>query len=251
MKKLPFRPFIGLFAAVAVLLTLSCEVRRDVSSVAADANPVSAKPRPLHAPDGRHVAIYAGEGFGADVAGGGIFAGLITEYGLLSEGGMLFFPESVDEAAEDPALTAIVTLGAPERTARALERLRATRPAVAIISVFPGDEVLSVEAVSGLVIDVPVSSDLLADENASRTEALPAADLSFLLLSAALYAERPESEADTAPIVRFDEAMEAARREIRNPVAGKDWRITQFVDTDTGLKARNHLVIDVLGGNAP
>ncbi len=244
MKKTPSRLAIIPFVLLAAAFLPSCGasggdpavVKPALASAAASA---TAKKRPRHALDGRHVAILAGEAY-ADKAS---FSALEDEYGLVGDGGMLLFADSVKEVVEDSALTAIIAVGAPERTARALESLRSARPDVAIVSVFPSDEVLSVEAVSTLVIDVPVASEILAGETGTPMEAISGKDLSFLLLAAALYAELPAG--DALPPAKFEAALELARKAARNPVAARDWKISQFVDTDSGLKALNHLVIDI------
>ncbi len=245
-NQVPFA--VWLFAAgLVTILPTACDAIRLPPAAAANAGvpekaAAPAKKTPRHAQDGRRVAVYAGASYGSRP----VFGGLETEYGLAEEGGMLFYPETLDAAASEERLTAVIALGAPERTVRGLERLRSTRPGVTIVSVFPADEVLSVEAVSDLVIDIPAASGLLADENASSSAFVSDAELSTLLAVAALFAEQ---DADQAPLARFDSALQAARKDLRDPVAGRDWVISPYLDADTGLRSRNHLVID-LGGEA-
>lgn len=251
MKKLSFfAACLGSGALISAVLS-SCDAIRmppasagnAAAAAVADKASVPAKKLPRHALDGRRIALYAG----ADYTSKAPFEALEIEYGLTHEGGMLFYPANLTEAASDTELTAVITLGSPERTVRGLENLRSARSELSIISIFPADEVLAVEAVSDLVIDIPASSSLMADETASSAFAVSDRDLSYILLAAALFAEQRR---DLAPLARFDLALEAVRKEMRDPIAGRDWNISQYIDTDSGLKARNHLVIDTSGGSA-
>lgn len=222
--------------------------------VSPEANATAESPKkkaPRHSNDGHRVAVVAGPAYASDVtgasgaaAGDSIFGELVEEYGLVADGGMLVFAKNVDAIRGDPSVSLVITVGAPERTARDLDRLRAAMPKIRIVTLFPTDEVLSVEAVSDLVIDIPVSTELLADENAQSASSVPRSELSFLLLAAALYADRGPEE---SPAVRFDAAIVDARIAARLPGGGNGWQIAHFIDTDTGLKARNHFILDIPG----
>lgn len=207
------------------------------------------KKAPRHALDGRRILLLAGKAYaGGDPASDPLYAPLIEEFGLLSEGGMLGIVTSPQELLEDPSVTAVIVLAGPERTVRTLLRLRNERPGILILSIFPVDETLAVEAVSDLVIDLPVSPELLADENAPQAAAIPDGELSFLLLAAALFSDTPASD---PPPVRFDGALAAARKSRGNPAAASLWSIVPYKDGDTGLKSRNHLVVDIPGSTGP
>lgn len=241
-------------ASLLLASVTACQGRWIVSPDTKTPAASSKEKAPRHRNDGHRVAVIAGPAYSADIpdpsetASGSeesVFGQLIEEYGLTGEGGMLYFAKGTDAIRGDPSTFLVITVGAPERTARDLDRLRADMPNVRIITLFPTDEVLSIEAVSDLVIDIPSSGELLADENAQSASRISAPDLSFLLLAAALFAER---DASVAPAARFDAAILDARVAARLPAAGDGWKIAQYVDTDTGLKARNHLVIDIPGG---
>lgn len=197
---------------------------------------------------------------GSDYAGrAGILAPIVEEYGLAVDGGMMLhlqYPESftidkkirlsvLSETAKLPAVTVVVTVGAPEGTVRELNKIRSSRPDMQILSLFSADEVLPVEAVSNLVLDYAQAGELLAEE---KTAVLSDTDLSVLLLAAMLAGA--EDDASIAPLDRLAVSLDASRRILKQKTAGAGWRFAAYVDTDTNLRSRNHVLLELPAGGA-
>lgn len=178
---------------------------------------------------------------------------LFAEYGTISSGGIvqiLTYPEDflvdgrvrlsiLTAAASDVLVDTLITLGMPEGTVRELSRLHASRPEIHIITLFPEDEALQVEAASEFVLEQAVSTELLAVESNS---ALSDSDVSFLLLVAAFVSE---NKGETSPLVNIEKAIEKGRQITREKKAAKEWKFLSRIDPDTGLKARNHVLLDI------
>jgi len=184
----------------------------------------------------------------------GILEPIIEEFALASSGGMILplaYPASftvdkkirlsvLSDTAKLPAVTVVVTLGAPEGMVRELTKIRAARPDMRIMSLFSADEVLPLEAVSTLVLDYAQAGELLAEEN---TSVISDTDLSVLVLAAMLAAE--ETDASIAPLDRLVVSLDAARRVLKQKNAGTGWNFASFVDADTNLRSRNHVILEL------
>lgn len=229
----------------------------DTDGGARDETPRAHAPR--HKPADHRVLVMIGPSFAGRPE---LLSPAVEEYGVLDSAipespGMMTvmtWPDSfivekrprlskLTEAAEDPAVTIVATLGAPEGTVRELNRLREARPDVRIVSLLGEDAALSLEAVSDLVLDRASPKGILEDENATPGSLLSDEAAGVLLLGALLSAEDRDQSA--APLVKLSVSLDAARSYARNRHFGSDWTVSAFVDPDTGLKSRNHLVVDI------
>jgi hypothetical protein len=193
---------------------------------------------------------------------------MTTEYGIAGAGGMtvkLLYPDSfkvsgiarisvlADRAAES-GVTIIVTVGAPEGTVNVLNRIRAANPSIKIVSLFPLDDALSVEAVSDIVADYPVPKEILSSENAAAaSSSVPGSagsvndsSLGLLVLASVLAEEGPSSD---APQARLAASLETARSLMKMKKTDASWNLSPWADPDTGLKSRNHLLLEYKGGS--
>lgn len=176
---------------------------------------------------------------------------LLAEYGAVSSGGivqLLQYPDDflvegrvrlsvLTAAASDILVDTVITLGTPDGTVRELSRLHASRPELHILTLFPEDDALMVEAASELVIEQAVSSELLADEDGS---ALSNTDVSFLLFAVALSGESTDK---ISPLRCIELSVERARQLSRDKKAATGWAFLPRIDPDTGLKSRNHVLL--------
>lgn len=186
-----------------------------------------------------------------------ILAPIIEEYGLSGSGGMVLplrYPDSftvdkkirlsvLSDTAKLPSATIVVTVGAPEGIVRELVKIRAARPDMRIMSLFSADEVLPLEGVSSLVLDFAQAGELLAEEN---TAPISDQDLSVLVLAAMLSAE--ETDAAISPLDSLVVSLDASRRILKLKTAGTGWKFASFVDPDTNLRSRNHVVLELPPG---
>ena len=146
-------------------------------------------------------------------------------------------------AADDPQITIVVTLGAPEGTVRELTRIHAARPDVKIVTLFAEDDGLPLEAVSDLLVDRTLPEGVLAGENSSPDAGISDASAAVLLLGSVLSAE--DRDATVPPLTKLTVGLDSARNLAKLRRVGSDWVISPFVDPDTSLKSRNHLTIQI------
>lgn len=186
-----------------------------------------------------------------------ILASLITKYGDARTGGLIlpmYYPQSfivdkrlrlslLSDAVEKTASSIVVTVGAPEGTVRELAKIRNSHPEMQIISIFSLDEIFPVEAVSSLVLDSPISSDLLAAESST---VISDAEIEVLILAAVLSAE--ETDIKAPALERFTYSLETAKSVLKQNKVGSDWKFSAFVDTETNLRSANHLVFECKPG---
>lgn len=191
-------------------------------------------------PDGRYIAVWLGPAWNSRRD---ILDDLHAEFGQFAEGGAVLAVNTMEEVRGVSPVRILVTVAVPERSVRELERLRASDPEIQILSVFPMDEVLPVEAVSDLVLDLPAASDILSGEAEDTAFNFPSTELSSLLYVSVLALE---SESAPAPD-RFSSALKLAREASRNQSVGSSWTVSAWKDPDTGIRSRNHLVIAMNG----
>lgn len=195
-----------------------------------------------------------------------IVAPLLAEYGSASDGGavvVMMYPESfkVDgivrisrmaEAAGEHNADILVSVGIPEGCVNALGKARDANASLRVLTLLPREETLSMEALSDLVIDPEISSGMLDEEKAP---VVPEADLGLLLFSAVLAAEKDSSvsgkiASNVLSAESLDAALASARKRSGMKTACPDWTFASYVDPESGLKARNHLVFRRLSGEA-
>lgn len=223
------------------------------------------KVRPPHHKPADHQIIVM---FGPDYAGKqGLLSGLTEEYGLVGFGGMMrvmSWPDSflvnkhprlsvLSDAAKESTATIIVAVGAPEGTVEELIRIRRAHPAMKIITIFPEDGALQVEAVSNLVVDQNVSADVPASESTETGGTVSGSagsdsELGVLLLAAALSVDGKDTGASV--LTNLTASIDTARNLMKQKKACAAWHFAFFVDPDTGLRAQNHVAIEVPVKNA-
>lgn len=189
---------------------------------------------------------------------------LAWEYGLAEEKGrvrVLYWPETfrrtdsslrlVRETVREEQPDILITLGAPEGTLRELRAVREEFPDIRIVSIFPADDPLPVEAVSNLMIDQEVPAAVLSPDGdpALMPEEEAAADFSgreaaVLLLGAAFAMESGDLSATGSEIL-------ASGMQLAGTVAKEggliypvpDWEFLPAADPETGIKSMKHVLI--------
>ena len=150
----------------------------------------------------------------------------------------------------DPQVSIIITVGAPDRTINELNRIRAARPDIKIVTLFQSDESLPTEAVSDLLIDYPVDTGLLADENTAGSEILSKftdSSLGALILGCALAVEK--STSNDSPLVRLNAGLNTARIFMKLKQTDIDYTLNPYIDPATTLHSRSHLVLSFKAGD--
>ncbi len=209
--------------------------------------------------------VLAGQDFPEE---SGIADFVSWEYGLAEEKGrarFLYWPHTFEErdaslrllsnTAQEESPEIVVAFAAPEGTLRELNRIRAEFPEIKIVSIFPSDEALPIEAVSDMVIDMDISDvegagidgGITAEEETALD--ITAREAAALILGAVFSMEMEEMEAGSsgAPVralletgMRFAEAVAMSADA---DFTGLCWEYAQAVDPDTGLRSRKHVLI--------
>lgn len=217
--------------------------------------PVSPSPEPQKIAD-HQVLVMLGSDYSLRTS---LLDGLVSEYGLNTAGGMLlplFYPESftrdkrirlslLSETAALGETTIVVVVAGPEGTARELSKIRNAHPSMQIISLFPQEDILALEAVSSLVIDYTVAGDLLAAEDIAF---LSDSEIGVLLLASVLFGEDPDPA--VSPLLRLTRALDSARSALKQKNTGPKWSIASYVDPETNLRSWNHVMLETGRGES-
>jgi hypothetical protein len=228
---------------------VGCSAKTSGTVSPADTKVVASSSKPDH-----RILVMLGSGFSTHPA---ILDDLVNKYGLTSSGGMvssLLYPQSftegkkislqlLSESADAPGTTIVVTVGAPEGTVRELNKIRRTHPDMQILTLFPAEQGLASEAVSSLLIDYTVSGDVLAAETGKT---LSDADLGVLVLATVLSVEKPDPA--VSPLLRLVTSVDSARFILKQKKPLVSWKITPFLDPETNIPSRNHVVLEVPAG---
>jgi hypothetical protein len=248
MKKLS-TVLLPCLAAIAVILS-GCAGKSDQPVAGVDGKPSAADVhKPRHRAADHQVVVMLGPDYASRPE---ILDGLISEFGLSGSGGMVvkfLYPEDFKEgkqvhlskltaAAKIPEATVLVTVGAPEGTIYELNRIRAARPDIKIVSLFANDDAIPVEAVSDIMVENATSGELLASEN---TDFTPPDGIDVLLLASVLAAEDKDSSVE--PLAGLTTSMDTARNFLKRKGACNDWNFSDYVDPDTNLRSRTRLVL--------
>jgi hypothetical protein len=174
-------------------------------------------------------------------------AQIASRFGLASEGGLvlpLIFPDDfkngriapLDDMLADYDICGLIVIGAPERTYAVLARLQdswgAEAPAYPVIMLAPQDDVLGIEAGADLVLDFAAGNetDTLEEQVAKPSDEMP--ELLFALIRY-MYLLKDE----------FDSVLSNVRGDVLD-LLGDSWEITPYIDSETGLYAINHFIIE-------
>lgn len=266
---------VAFLVALSILLAACGTREAPVSGAATGGNSGSAAAEKSFPPRKRasdhKVIVMLGEEYAKRPA---ILDPLVAEYGLSGYGGMtvpLKYPESftvnsrvrlsaLAEHAAVSGVTVVVTVGAPEGTVEELEKIRAINPSMRIVTLFPFDEILPVEAVSDIVAMNPRDDALLSDEGASNAS-LSADDVSLGLLvlasalsvdaapaSGPLASKADDQAAPVTPQVALATAISSAADAMKLGKNAASWAVSPWTDPDTGLKSRKNLTVSFARG---
>jgi hypothetical protein len=223
---------------------------QDISAVFSpsdSAETVSEEPSgPRWIPADRKVAVLFGYGYNSPEFLEKILTVLSDEFGLDSEGGLVFpviYPDdftvnSYTRISRLPELLAsrdicgLVVLGAPENTHYALAKLQDAGTEYPVVSLFPQDDILGTEAGSDLVLDYSPAGAEEVLQPEETTQAL-ITEIPQLLVSTVQVVRdmqnKPDPELDYQPYAQ--------------KAAGAGWQVLPYTDAETGLPAHNHFVL--------
>ncbi|MCR5699596.1 MAG: DUF3798 domain-containing protein [Treponemataceae bacterium] len=206
-------------------------------------------------PETGHVAILYGYGYNDPEFVQNSIAHLSDKFGLIQDGGLIVhfvFPDDFSAGGagrisnlsyyvEENNCKALITLGAPEYTHKALARIKDAERDCFIISLFSQDDVLSTEADSDVVIDFvePEKTVEMEVEIAEEASMQHIEKTQFIL-------ERTIKSVSGENLFK-----ESSIQEVISKLYGQDWKVGSYVDSSTGLKAKNHFVLKYVEKQQP
>lgn len=242
-------------AAIAILLT-GCKKNKSNSqenteeSIEITLQPTEAKvpaePQPWHITNKR-ICVLFGYDFNTPEVYEPLKAKLSEKYGLADDGGLIFpliYPDDFKHGVKGYSgdlyailnddtndFAGLIILGAPEKTHTALARLQdkwEQKVPYPIISLYPQDDVLGMEAACDVVIDQGQSSDGNLEEAEHVIE-----DADIVLLDTINY------------IIALGVPMSrdiSVQTHVLQMYKGKSFR--RYVDSESGLQSINHFVFN-------
>lgn len=228
------RKFFLCIAAACMILLASCEKKAEEPAAGAVAVQLQNEESEIAINDGGITAILFAYNYNSPEFVKDCLAYLDDEFGLEENGGIirpLVFPDDFKSGSKtrinllrdyvrETNVNALIALGAPEDTAAALTVLRDQGWKTPVYSLFPQDEPLPSEYVSAFVL-----------ENADLQRHVDAEALFQLLASLVRYSQTAE------------ELSAATIKTTLQDVAGFDWKILPYIDSETGIRPANHFVL--------
>jgi hypothetical protein len=195
----------------------------------------------------KQIAIVFGYGYNDERFVSETQSQIAEVFGLATEGGLvlpLLFPDDFSgnkisllyEKLADYDICGLIVIGAPERSYTVLARLQDSwgteAPAYPVIMLAPQDDVLGIEAGADLVLDFAAASksDALEEQAAEQSDEMPE-----LLFSLIRY------------VYSLKDAFDPSNANVRGDVLellGGTWEIVPYIDSETGLYAINHFIIE-------
>lgn len=253
MKNSFFRQIIFFVLFISLVSFNSCTKKEVVEEI----------PVQKWTPVEKHIALLFGYGYNDKAFVDSICSKLAEEYGLEKENGLilpLIYPDdflvtgsiarisNLSSIVKDKNCRALITLGAPEYTHRALAKIQDENLNCTVISLFSQDDILGTEAGSFLVFDFAEDELVLSDETEDESitefeeEAITSltndTELKHLDKMNFLVSKVVESLKNPLEIKNKDILQ------VATGIFGKNWEVSSFLDTDTGLRAKNHFVLN-------
>lgn len=253
MKNSFFRQIIFFVLFISLVSFNSCTKKEVVEEI----------PVQKWTPVEKHIALLFGYGYNDKAFVDSICSKLAEEYGLEKENGLilpLIYPDdflvtgsiarisNLSSIVKDKNCRALITLGAPEYTHRALAKIQDENLNCTVISLFSQDDILGTEAGSFLVFDFAEDELVLSDEteDESITEFEEEAITSLTNDTELKHLDKMNFLVSKV-VESLKNPLEIKNKEIlqvATGIFGKNWEVSSFLDTDTGLRAKNHFVLN-------
>ena len=234
--------FISLFLFLGILV--SC-TKKEVEVV---------EIQPKWTPVENHIAVLFGYGYNDKDFVDSICSVFAEEYGLEENDGLilpLVYPQDFITSGSTSKISnlfsimkeknckALITLGSPESTHKALAKIQDGNIGCTVISLFSQDDILGTESGSFLVFDFAEKELVLSEETATEeyhpvtndTELQHLDKMNFILSKVIDFLKIPSDYGNKE------------MPQIATNIFGKDWEVSSFLDADTGLRSRNHFVL--------
>lgn len=202
----------------------------------------------------RRIGVLLGYGYNDENFLSSVKEELRKVAGLVEEGGIVkifVFPDDFKRGSsgrisllpsiiEELNLEGLIIVGAPEGTHNSLEKINTNSedgPFFPIFSLFPQDDILGMEANCDLVIEFISSAEdeaMLKEEIELNLQGVPE-----LIGNAVKYMVSIPTGTETD----FEKSIKSLFEHTRLLV-GENWIVSQYVDPETGIRPRNHFLIE-------
>ncbi|EFW36755.1 hypothetical protein [Treponema phagedenis] len=147
------------------------------------------------------------------------------------------------DAIREQKSEVVISLGVPEASGKYLLAAKREEPSVTVISLLAAEEILPIQAASDLVIDFQLSENSLEHE---QEVSVSDSELAQLLMAALVFAEeKKDGSSLQSPLLQFADSLATVSALLNEK--GKNttlYRLVNYIDPDTGLTARNHVLLD-------
>ena len=211
---------------------------------------------PTWHPSQKKICVVFGYGYNDKHYVDAILESLAPKYGLddgTEEGGLIFalvYPDDfpMERISRLPSLVGerelagLIAVGAPENTNYAIARMedeyssQETMIPYPVYAFFPQDDVAGIEATANFVVDRALEGSGSSDDGANKEEIVQTQvkDLDKILDNAIEYMLLTQ-----APLPADKDLFEHVSR-----IVGKNYKLSRYVDAESGLQSINHFVIE-------
>lgn len=149
----------------------------------------------------------------------------------------------ITEKIEEVKPEVIVSLGLPEGAGKYLLKAVNDDKSMVVISAFPMEEILKLEAASDIVFDFELPDVLLNQEHDFY---ITDSEISLVLLSSFLASERIREHGKHSSVLPIEDAKEAfkdAEQNIEEKMGHNVYTLKPYVDSDIGMASYNYIII--------
>ncbi|MGP1439080.1 MAG: hypothetical protein ACTTKH_08425 [Treponema sp.] len=145
------------------------------------------------------------------------------------------------EKIEEIRPNVIISLGLPEGAGKYLLQAVSNDKSMVVISAFPMEEILKLEAASDIVFDFELPDVLLNQEHDFY---ITDTEISLVLLSSFLASERIKKHGKTSSVLPIEDAKEAFKQAEKNMEMGFNvYTLKPYIDSDLGMASYNYILI--------
>ena len=242
--------FISLFLFLGILV--SC-TKKEVEVV---------EIQPKWTPVENHIAVLFGYGYNDKDFVSSICSVFAEEYGLEENDGLilpLIYPQdfvisgtvarisNLTSIIKDKNCKALITLGSPESTHKALAKIQDENIDCTVVSLFSQDDILGTESGSYLVFDFTEKELVLSEENETSDLEEKSTDDFHSVTKDTELQHLDKMNFILSKVIDFlkvpSDFTNKEMPQVATNIFGKDWEVSAFLDVDTGLRSRNHFVL--------
>jgi hypothetical protein len=147
------------------------------------------------------------------------------------------------EKIEEIAPNVVISLGLPEGAGKYLLQAVNNDKNMIVISAFPMEEILKLEAASDIVFDFELPDVLLNQEHDFY---ITDSEVSLVLLSSFLASERIKKHGKNSSILPIEDAKEAfkeAEQKMEDKMGFNIYTLKPYIDSDIGMASYNYIII--------